>query len=201
MGSISHEQVKWAVIDRLGRMLRMTSDPNDEFDVTHAFALFSGICAWVRQRIGNYASEECWPPGMDDLKLNITDPIWGLPSDAAGGKTSVHPFKERRDQAKGKEKEKGVPIELPNRCAWYFFVWVRNAMSHADDRTIEPVHTWVGGRETLTGYCFSCQGGYVTLSGDIMRRLGTKLADVYCAAFSGGPEFDAGARDVREKIA
>ena len=134
---IQKEHIEWAVVDRLRTMLEQTSQ--DDFDVTHAFALFSAICGWVRQRVGASASDSEWPSGLDDLSKPVTSQTWGLPNKAAYGRDCVNLF-----AGGGK-----VEIELPNCSAWEFVVWVRNAMAHADDRSVQPIHEEAGTPEEL----------------------------------------------------
>ncbi len=64
---IRQEHIEWVVVDRLRTMLDHTSQ--DEFDVTHAFALFSAICGWVRQRVGAFPSYSEWPSGLHNLRI------------------------------------------------------------------------------------------------------------------------------------
>ena len=190
---IQPKHIEWVVVYRLRTMLERTSQ--DEFEVTHAFALFSAICGWVRQRVGAFASDSEWPPGLDTLRMPITSSNWGLPNNVAWGKGSVilHTGGNR------------VEIELPNCSAWEFVVWVRNAMAHADHRGVQPIHEEVGKHKphrTLMGFRFEHGECCTELSVDDMRRLGMKLAEVFCRGFSEGACFEQDAtRGVLEKAA
>lgn len=190
---IKPEHIEWAVVDRLRMMLKRTS--HDEFDVTHAFAVFSVICGWVRQRVGAFASDSEWPSGLDTLRMSVASPTWGLPNNVACGKACV------KLHAGGNK----VEIELSNCSAWEFVVWVRNTMAHADQRGVWPIHEEVDRHKPhrrLTGFRFGCDDCYADLSGDDMRRLGIRLAEVFCHAFSQGACFEQDAkRGVLEKAA
>ncbi|MFQ5784119.1 MAG: hypothetical protein ACE5H8_04765 [Alphaproteobacteria bacterium] len=182
---IEKEHIEWVVVDRLRTMLERTSE--DEFDVTHAFALFSSICGWVRQRAGAYASYSKWPSGLDDLKVPITSSAWGLRNEAASGKAWVRLF----------AGADSIEIDLSKCSAWQFVVWVRNVMAHADDRRVQPIHENVctsKPHRRLTGFRFGNDECYANLSGEDMRRLGAKLADVFCCAFSESPSFEEDAK-------
>lgn len=104
---IREEHMEWAIVHRLRTMPDRSSQ--DEFDVTRAFALFSAICLWVRQRVGDGAFD-LERPGLGDLRKPVTNPTWGLADKAVHGSDEVHPGGGR------------VRIELSECTAWQFFV-------------------------------------------------------------------------------
>lgn len=168
---ITQDHVEWAIVDRLQKMLERTSNNEDEYDVTHAFALFSAICGWVRCRLGYYLSSDEWPDGLGDLRDSIASQTWGLPA----GKISA---------------------TLSTCSAWEFLVWVRNTMCHADQRNVIPIHEPVGssGKRVLAGFRFGDSKCYGELSSNDMRRLGAKFAQDFCRAVSKGSDFDSDAK-------
>jgi hypothetical protein len=181
---IKDSHVEWAVVDRLRIMLERTE--KDEYEVTHAFALFSTICGWVRQHVGAFASESNWPQGLAALRKSITEPEWGLLNVTAYGEAEIKLFS---DGIK-------VAIELPKCTAWQFVVWIRNVMAHADHRGVKPVHQGFqsnDGAKLLTGFRFGSDKCYAELSARDMRQFGTSLARIFCGSFSDGPTFECDA--------
>ncbi|MEX1206399.1 MAG: hypothetical protein WEB85_14235 [Dongiaceae bacterium] len=193
MTEIRKEHVEWAVVDRLRTILERTSQ--DEFEVTHAFALFSAICGWVRQHLGAFGSESEWPKGLEKLCLPITCREWGLPGNAAYGAAEIWPFS-------GAPK---VKMDLSACTAWQFLVWIRNAMAHGDARSVQPIHEEVekcAPNRRLTGFRFESNGCRADLTGRDMRVLGIKFAELFCNGFSKDELFKADAKNhVSERAA
>ena len=190
---IRERHVEWVIVDRLRRLLENTAE--NEFDVTSAFAVFSAICGWVRQRVGAFRSPSEWPRALNDLNEAITSPTWGLSRQFVHGTGRVTLY----------SGSKQVDILLPDCSAWQFTVWLRNAMAHADGRVVTPVHEKAGPNKPhriLTGFRIENGSGWVSLNGNEMRRIGGKLAQVFCMGFSEGASFEGDARQgVRERAA
>lgn len=91
-----------------------------------------------------------------------------------------------------------------------FFKWLRDALAHGDGRTIKPIHKQSARtrRTLLAGFRveFNAERGAqrilkLDLFHDDMRRIGSVLADLFCASLSGGDRYfeeEAGTARIEE---
>src|SRR5262249_50299314 len=92
--------------------------------------------------------------------------------------------------------------------AGQFIVWLRNAHTHGDGRSIKPIHKMSlrNARELLAGFEFVERRGQrrrLHLYHQDMIQIGKALADTFCKALSRGDEYferEAGTQVV-EKVA
>jgi len=173
---IREEHVRWAVLHRMGEMLKESVD--DTFSTTAAFMAFQAIVAWVREDLGRYRSFAEHPRALTDLRRPRGSKPWSVPAEALAGQAEVRPF-EGGGVRRFDLGDPAVPM-------WLVLVWLRNAMSHGDGRTIMPIHRPVvggDGEHELVGFRFENRGGVAALDADTMRRVGSVLVNGFCAAY------------------
>lgn len=199
MGGIPQEHVEWAVVNRMKRMLET---PREDFSVTETFALFSSTVLWVKNR--------AWTPdhaaGQGDIDARsvrqqlAASPILGEPWNLSrsipnwlGGGGGGGSDRTVRLLARP------VNDDFKEMSAENFFRWLRDALAHGDGRTVTPLNRpapnqgtqWLAGFEIK----FNATRGsktnlHLTLTKDDMRRLGMKLAEMFCETLAGGNDFD-----------
>lgn len=177
---IKKEDVEWAVVNRL-RLLLTDERPNTEYEVTLTFALFTGILLWSRQSLGRNKSCEEWPSAARRLLSEpATEPPWNVRADSLKGACHVVEF--------FRSKEKRVTLE--DATIWQLVVFLRNCIGHGDGRTVEPLHRQCepcSPEHRLHGFIFrekeKCAEPSVCLSEQDMKRIGSQLAQVLCAAY------------------
>lgn len=157
---ITDDQVEWAVVERLRRMLEVSRE--HEYDITLAYALFSAIVCWLAQRLRTRGSSEA------DLRARALWQRFEAEQFATFG---------------GHAAPAGISVAEA-------LVMIRNGVAHADGRSIRPVHTRKSGRPpVLTGYAVVGQGATLLLTAAIMVRFGTWLAQEFVKAMNGyGPD-------------
>jgi hypothetical protein len=197
MGGIANEHVEWAVVNRMKTML--DAPPQTNFNVTQAFALFTSIVLWTKNRMwvaGNAIQPKEWQLPADGLAHGarenlrgalIVDDPWKL-STRTPALIDVDAY----------WTEQAINSDFTEMTAESFFKWVRDALAHGDGRTISPLHkpskdhskNWLAGFEID----FEDKKGsehrlHLTLYLADMLRLGSILADQFCAFLSGGPNY------------
>lgn len=143
-------------------MREMLATSSHAYDVTHSFAFFTAITCWVVQRVR-------------DTRRPVQISRFDAPSSAR-----AFPWQAPASS---------VPSDL---SAYWYFVGLRNAVAHGDDRNVSPRNEHSA---KLKGYELQCSAhrrvgeqkqliweGNVFLSGAEMRRLGMELADAFCLA-------------------
>jgi hypothetical protein len=187
---IKDGHVEWAVVHRLGTMLEQVNLDREQYGTTHAFALFSAVTIWVRQRVGAYTGYDGWPRELKPLQLTVFSPPWELPPGAASGITRLRLFRESGS----------CEVDLTRCSMWQFVVWFRNAMAHGDHRCVYPKHEAMSPgkpQRRLTGFRFECSGGTAELTAADMQCIGRELAGVFCRAFGGN---ECWTRDATEGV-
>lgn len=195
MGGISSEHVEWAVVNRMKAMLDVPPETN--FSVTQAFALFTSIVLWTKNRM--------WVAGNSGQPLDWQLPEDGLAHDARVNLRSTliveDPWKLSIQTPALVDVDahwtgQVINGDFAEMTAESFFKWVRNALAHGDGRTIRPLHkpskdhskTWLAGFEIdFEERKGSDRRLHLKLYHADMVRLGSLLADQFCAFLSGGP--------------
>lgn len=197
MGGIADEHVEWAVVNRMKAML--DAPPATDFNVTQAFALFTSIVMWTKNRMwvaGNAVDPKDWQLPADDLAHSarknlrtavIVDEQWRL-SIQVPALVNVDAYWVGQ----------AINGDFADMSAESFFKWVRDALAHGDGRTIRPLHkpskdnskNWLAGFEID----FEEKKGaelrlHLTLYQADMVRMGSLLADQFCRFLSGGPDY------------
>lgn len=213
MGGIADEHVEWAIVNRLKAML--DEPPQTTFNVTQTFALFSSVLLWTKNRAwvaGNHGQRGQWPDHADhrahDVReamreKRITEGPWRL--------SLAVPQLVLVDRADGREiEDRRINTDFEAMTAEDFFKWLRDALAHGDGRTIKPIHKQSArtGRTLLAGFRveFNAERGAprilkLDLFHDDMRRIGSVLADLFCACLSGGDRYfeeEAGTARIEE---
>ncbi|MBZ9696470.1 MULTISPECIES: hypothetical protein [unclassified Mesorhizobium] len=200
MGGISNAQVEWALINRLKAML--DDPPKTKFNITQTFSLFSTILLWSKNRawVGGYNPPPAWPDPIDARahavrqqlqNERIVDPPWLL---------SLHEpalVSVKKDQGAALAAAE-VNADFQNMSADQFVKWLRDAFGHGDGRTIRPLHRHKGDAEKtwLIGFEIRFQASinspnilHLHLYEADMRRIGSRLADLFCTSLSGGNKY------------
>jgi hypothetical protein len=210
MTQITDDHVEWAVVDRLRRML---DEPQHElFNVTQAYALFTTTLCWVTQRIRVRADDvnsrddkvahELFEKFSD---TSIADDPW---------RVNVKPV--RRIEMVGPHR---VTVPGPSNFATHtvarFLINLRDASAHGDARNVRPFNVTFGSEPLLVGFCFVCAElnrerrktweGRITLLQSDMRRIGGRLAKIYCDRLSNAhasdSHFGSDAGSIKERAA
>lgn len=196
MGGIAAGHVEWAVINRLKAML--DDPPETKFNVTQTFALFSAVLLWTKNR-GWAAGNEQHRQFADQIDASahafrlqlaqeqVTSLPWAL-SQQAHKLIDGHPVPAG---APVNQDFAGMPVAT-------FVKWLRDAIGHGDGRTIAPLHkdtgpahlTWLSGFRVQFN---ETQGSQRILDLHLyepdMRRIGSLLADRFCAALAQAPGY------------
>ena len=198
---ISQEQMEWATVDRMRDML---VNVHEDYKVTHTYALFTAILCWVMQRIRSQGHSALDRRARSVLAVLENEEISDAPWD----------IWTRRDQVREPGVRRPGPFtDFDGFNAARFLIALRNATSHGDARNIRPVNK----NDFLVGHEFRCSEKYrrgrITWQGRIildrrdMRRIGTAVADRFCAALSeranqpAHDRFEADARNLPEEEA
>ncbi len=192
---ITDEHVELATVERMRDMLE---NVHDDYEVTHAYALFTTILCWVMQRIrtdGKSQTDLRARSVLDTLeKEPISDQPWQICTKGADDQQRVQGF-PRCD----------LFPKFDGLTAATFLTALRNATAHGDARNIRPVNEG----DILVGYEFRCSGcreskrGRATWCGKIvlkrrdMQRIGIALADRFCKAIE---DHRVGFKDVAQSI-
>src|SRR6266852_1424217 len=173
-----------AVVGRLRLLLEET--PNERFNVTQSYALFTSILCWVLQRIRVPEDDNVSQDDRNAHKLfrtlsemPIKDDPWRmhvLPTPrivSIGSHTMAVPASENFEAY----------------SAFQFMKALRDATAHGDARNVSPFNF----DNFLVGFSFSCAEfkgkgktrrkiwqGKVTLLESDMQRIGRELARMYC---------------------
>lgn len=183
MTVILRDHTEWAVVDRLGKMLLQTD--GGPYDVTQAYALFSGILCWTVQRLRApdteidqiaVAARQLW--NVWEHQDIADDPwlIWTDPSD--------------RDVVEnGRSFKVPRPVNFEGHTVTRFLENLRNAVAHGDARTVEPFNF----DYRLYGFTFRCAeyagrgqarrqkwAGEMTLTKSDLVHLGSTIATRFC---------------------
>jgi len=201
MGGISDAQIEWAIVNRLKAML--DEPPQTPFNVTQTFALFSSILLWSKNRAWVAGRLPALGPDADENDSRahrarkalgrslITDAPWRLSTTDP----QIAVLGGEPDQMPGGAR---INSDFESMSAEAFFEWLRNAVAHGDARTMRPIHKI--SRRTrmplLAGFRFRFEERYgsprkleLSLYHDDMRRLGSRLADLFCQSLSGGDRY------------
>ncbi|TBH59774.1 hypothetical protein ELG65_15855 [Rhizobium leguminosarum] len=199
MGGISDEHVEWALISRLKAML--DDPPKTKFNITQTFSIFSTILLWSKNRawVGGNNPPAAWLDPVDErahavrLQLQnqrIIDPPWLL--------SQREPMLAEVNEGQGVGLAAAVNTDFKDMCAEEFINWLRNAFGHGDGRSIRPLHRHQGAAEEtwLIGFDvkFEVARGsanklHLQLYEADMRRIGSRLAHVFCSSLSGADKF------------
>jgi hypothetical protein len=212
VGGIQPGHVEWAIINRLKAML--DDPPQTKFNVTQTFALFSAVLLWTKNRgwVGGNAQNPHLANPLDVsahafrqqlTEEQITSLPWALSQQSYN---LVNGHAVTAGPAVNLDFE-GMPVAT-------FAKWLRDAIGHGDGRTITPLHkntgpadlTWLSGFRVRFS---ETQGSQRILDLHLyepdMRRIGSLLADRFCAALAQAPgyyEEDVATRVVEgEKVA
>jgi len=186
MGGISEANVEWAVVSRLKAML--DEPPPTRFNVTQSFALFSTVVMWTKNRawVGENqlgVVDDAARAARKRLRVaRICEEPWSLPriQPQIG---LMHPDEHEAGEGAG------INTDFAVCTAEDFFQWLRNALAHGDGRNIKPIHkrSRQGPGTLLAGFEVSSrtpQRRILSLYNDDMRRMGSTLADLFCATLS-----------------
>lgn len=203
MGGIANEHVEWAVVDRLSKMFN--NPPKTEFNVTQSFALFSTVLLWTKNRAwiaGNHGQRGDWSNQVDHRAHDvremlrsrmIVDEPWSLSIEAPIIALANIDYEENLE-------DRQINSDFKDMTAERFFQWLRNALAHGDGRSITPIHkpskrwdkTLLVGFRLLAGFRIvsprarrSPQRLTLDLHSADMRRIGSKLADLFCKSLAG----------------
>jgi hypothetical protein len=146
MVQVTDDHVEWAVVGRLGRMLK--EPPHDTFSVTQTYALFTATLCWVMQRIRSRKNEnEADRIAAGVFKRLTTERIseqpWAicptLSRIASIGTHAVH-----------------VPAasNFEDHRASRFLINLRDAVAHGDARKVLPFN--VPTERLRAGFTFRC---------------------------------------------
>ena len=201
MGGIPDEQVEWAVVNRMKRMLET---PREDFGVTETFTLFSGIVMWSKNR--------AWT--RTDAIGDHDEAARSVRAKLAAGLILEQPWSLSRTLPNWEETAatplfplEPVNLDFDGMTAETFFKWLRDALAHGDGRTVRPLHRpshdwkteWLGGFQIeFKEAQWSERRLHLTLTKDDMRRLGGTLADAFCTALAGDQNFAR--RDIATRI-
>ncbi|MEQ1714817.1 MAG: hypothetical protein ABL907_02320 [Hyphomicrobium sp.] len=184
MGGISDDQVEWAVVHRLKAML--DNPPKTEFNVTQAFAHFTAILLWTknRARIGDRN------PRPDDPGVELRDRLDGATIfDAPWHLSKVHPAFPKAPANEFQPEVGAINGDFEGMTAAQFIKWLRDALAHGDGRSILPLHkpsvrydkTWLAGFKIEFN---KDRGSAHTLTLHLYHqdliRIGKALADDFC---------------------
>jgi hypothetical protein len=213
MVEISDDHVEWAVVNRMKNILEAPSVT--KFEVTQSFAVFTTILMWAKNRIwvdGNKTGKvvSLAPSDIASRETRnqlrgerICGPFWHL-SRVSPELISVNAkYTARKEQSE-------INSDFDSMTAEDFFKWLRDAIAHGDGRNIRPIHrrSVKGGKTLLAGFTIVCakaraSGEQLTLTlyhAD-MKRLGARLADLFCGSLSGDNQYfelDAGTVSIEE---
>lgn len=192
MVEIKGEDSEWAVIDRMGKMLRR---PHADFKTTNTYSNFLAIICWTVQRIRTSAIHP--NTVLADRLIPLNDPNFAT-FDAiqmALQNATIEEFFGRLPNASGElntlrlEDDDGRKIS-----ALAFIIALRNAAAHGDGRNVKPVNR----PGQLVGFEFSlsnpnnnfpqwsCQ---TKLNRSAMAQISGKLVDVFCDGFRSQQRF------------
>ena len=208
MGSISDAHVEWAVVGRFKAML--DEPPKTKFNVTQAFALFSTIVLWTKQR--------AWVPLQSPLgpadqaaravrgalqEASILDAPWLL-SRSVPQSLSIN---RRRYSSAAADN---INVDFVGMSPEHFIKWVRDALAHGDGRTTTPLHklSTKGDKTLLAGFRIifpEARGSNRSLRLDLylddMKRIGAILAHEFCTRLAADEQYfelDIGTRSIKE---
>jgi hypothetical protein len=201
MGGIADQDVEWAIVNRLKAML--DAPPKTKFNVTQAFALFSSVLLWSKNRswvAGNRGERQDWEDPADHQAHDAREALRGkLILDAPWRLSRAAPRIILVDRTgDSPPQDRAINSDFENMTAESFFKWLRDALAHGDGRTIRPIHkrSVRTGKTLLAGFRieFAEQKGasrnlQLSLFHDDMRRIGCVLADLFCQALSGSERY------------
>jgi hypothetical protein len=196
VGGIAAGHVEWAIINRLKAML--DEPPETKFNVTQTFALFSAVLLWTKNR-GWVAGNAQHPNLANQVDVSahafrqqlaqeqVTSLPWAL-SQQAHKLIDGHPVPA------------GTPVnhDFAGMPVATFVKWLRDAIGHGDGRTITPLHkatgpahlTWLSGFRVQFNETLGSQRVLdLHLYEPDMRRIGSLLADRFCAALAKAPGY------------
>jgi len=177
MSYITGDHTKWAVVDRLRRMLD-EKPYHSEYSVTQSYALLTPILCWTLQNIRNEA---------DPVAHRLLGKLKSYCVSAAPWEVQVSPV-ERIVMVDGTKIRVPAPRNFDQHTVACFLIDLRNAVAHGDTRTVTPFNH----DELLLGFNFACTdkrrgwSGEITLLECDLRRVGLSLAQAYCDAISSG---------------
>lgn len=182
MTAITSDHVEWAVVDRLRAMLSET--PHADYNVTQSYGLCVAILAWVMQRV---RTPEIQTESLQDrAAISVKEKL-----DAQ--KVEVAPWELKTSQP--------IHCEFKDFSAFDFLKWLRDASCHGDARKVFPENK----NGELVGFRFRMKSdsdqkvrSLVLMEVDL-RRIGSALADIYCAALKGSESFVEDAQSIHER--
>ena len=199
---ITDEMLEWATV---GRMRDMILKIDDDYEVTHSYALFTAILCWVMQRIRSTGTSPIDRRAQSVLVTLenelITSSPWRIATFVDGDPKNIRDITQ--------------PVSVPGFEGFTvsrFLTTLRNAAAHGDARNITPVNR----NQVLIGHNFHCSEsengkvvwrGNIILDGATMRRIGAELAHRFCDALASrddgnvNPNFEVEAKSIREKAA
>jgi hypothetical protein len=199
MAEITDEHLEWATVDRMRQLL---ADVDNDFKVTHTYALFSSILCWVIQRA---RAAELAP--ADRAARGLFEQLQG--ERATDARWRLRPHRQLIEFEFMPISRLQAIDDLP---ASTLLIAMRNAVAHGDSRTVSPINA--NGR--LVGIEFKLNEyerprgrlrrllwrGRVRLHRAEMREIGDMLGQRFCdcmrAANVDHPQFVENARLVRE---
>jgi hypothetical protein len=210
MGGISDEHVEWAIVNRLKAML--DEPPQTAFNVTQAFALFSSVLLWTKNRAwvaGGSGERGQWENQVDHRAHSVREVTRDALITAEPWLLSLKAPQSSLDDRLDEPEILGrrINAHFEKMTVEDFLKWLRDALAHGDGRTIFPIHknSIRTGRTLLAGFrvIFEKSRGcpqklMLDLYHDDMRRIGSALADLFCSTMSGGDRyFEDDASEVR----
>jgi hypothetical protein len=170
MSEIDDDEVEWAVVDRLRRLLK-EEQPNSEYEVTMTFAFFTGIIMWSCELLSNHKNDEKPHPARTLLDKKASDIPWDID---IGQRTGIW-------------KRKKNNLDLKGATIWEIVEFVRDNIAHGDHLRVKPQNSEDQTRSLfLEGFRFHSakDNVYVYLSKDNMVNIGTHLAEVICDTYN-----------------